>query len=309
MPDDPGESFVLNTLLRDAGPGGASTLRVPPGDDAAILADGLVLTQDAFIEGVHWDERFSGADVGWRLAMANLSDLNAMGARGVWAMLSIALPKPLDRSWVEGFSQGFSQALNQVPLIGGDTCSSPGPKALSATLGGRLVAAPILRSGASAGDEIWVSGQLGAAAGGYYGIASLLSAFLRPMPPLTLGPALAERALVTSGMDLSDGLCQDLHRLCAASGVSAQIDPTSLPLPAALMDRSDPVADAVGFGEDFELLFTARPQDNVAVRTLGESLGVSLSCIGHIQAGSSPPTLGQRAWPVGWSHFGTEAPC
>ena len=72
------------------------------------------LTQDAFIEGVHWDERFSGADVGWRLAMANLSDLNAMGARGVWAMLSIALPKPLDRSWVEGFSQGFSQALNQV---------------------------------------------------------------------------------------------------------------------------------------------------------------------------------------------------
>ena len=55
MPDDPGESFVLNTLLRDAGPGGASTLRVPPGDDAAILADGLVLTQDAFIEGVHWD--------------------------------------------------------------------------------------------------------------------------------------------------------------------------------------------------------------------------------------------------------------
>jgi thiamine-monophosphate kinase len=306
MPDDPGESFVWTTLLRDAGPGSASDLRVPPGDDAAVLADGLVLTQDAFIEGVHWDARFTGADVGWRLAMANLSDLNAMGARAVWAMLSIALPKPLDRPWVKDFSLGFSQALDQVPLIGGDTCSSPGPKALSVTLAGRLTAEPIRRTGAQVGDEIWVSGQLGAAAGGYYDIPELRAAFLRPAPPLGLGPALAERGLVTSGMDLSDGLCQDLHRLCAASGVSAAIDPAALPLPNALMTRPAPLMDAVGFGEDFELLFTAAASHHAALAALAAELRVPLTCIGHIQAGRAPPTLGKMTWPVGWSHFGPE---
>ncbi len=309
MPDDPGESFVLTTLLHDAAPAAPLGLRVAPGDDAAVLADGLVLTQDAFIEGVHWDQRFSAADVGWRLAMANLSDLNAMGARGRWALLSVALPKPLDRDWVRAFSEGFSQALGSVPLIGGDTTSSVGPRALSVTLGGQLVGAPILRSGAQVGDVIWVSGELGAAAGAFYGVEDLLPALLRPRPPLALGPALVKRGLVTSGMDLSDGLCEDLHRLCAASGVSAWIDPATLPLPAALAARPDPISDAVGFGEDFELLFTAKPAHSGALLALGQELGLRLTPIGEILPGQGPPKLGDRAWPQGWSHFGPEATC
>lgn len=309
MPDDPGESFVLTTLLQDAASHAPLGLRVAPGDDAAVLADGLVLTQDAFIEGVHWDERFNAEDVGWRLAMANLSDLNAMGACGSWALLSIALPKPLDHDWVQAFSRGFSRALGAVPLIGGDTTSSSGPRALSATLGGHLERAPILRSGAQAGDVIWVSGHLGAAAGGFYGVESLLPAFLRPRPPLALGPALAQRELVTSGMDLSDGLCEDLHRLCAASGVSAWIDPTALPLPDALAARPDPISDAVGFGEDFELLFTAKPQHSAQVLALGAELGLRLTPIGEVLPGQAPPRLGALDWPQGWSHFGSEARC
>ncbi|MED5373126.1 MAG: thiamine-phosphate kinase [Myxococcota bacterium] len=306
MPDDPGEQFVLRSLLSAAGPRPDAALRVPPGDDCAVLDGGLVLTQDSFVQGVHWDERFSPADVGFRLAMANLSDLAAMGATGLWAMLGCSLPAPVDRDWVRGFSRGLAQGLGGVPLVGGDTTRSPGPAMLSLCLGGQLVAEPVTRSGSSPADEIWVSGVLGAAAGGYAGIPELLPHFLRPSPPLELGPALARERLVSAAMDLSDGLAQDLPKLCAASGVGARISADALPLPTALASRPSPLDDALGFGEDFGLLFTAAPEHHAAISALGARLGVKLTCIGHTTADPSVTLIGAD-WPTGWTHFGEPA--
>lgn len=302
MPDDPGERSVIQTLLtatrRDP------SAQIAPGDDAAVLNDGTVLTLDTLVEGVHWDTRMTAADVGARLALVNRSDLAAMGATGTWALCSVSLPKPLDTAWVQDFARGLAEGLGLIPLVGGDTTASPGPRMVSLTLGGRLAGPALTRSGGRPGDVIWVSGTLGRAAGGYAGVPELLSAFRRPAPPLALGPALSTRGLASAAMDLSDGLATDLHTLCAASGCGARLDPVDLPVDPALAGRPDPVADAVRFGEDFELLFTSPAPNTPALRALGTELGLDLHPIGVLTPGDHVELVG-RPWPTSWSHFGT----
>lgn len=272
---------MIRTLVRDTDD--HDDVHVGPGDDAAVLRDGTVLCVDAMVDRVHWDERFSPEDVGWRLVMVNASDINAMGARPTWALLALSLPE-VDAAWLEGFQSGLHGALDQlgIPLVGGDTTRGATATA-SLTMGGRLVAEPLLRSAARPGDRIYVSGPLGVAAGGFHGLIDP-GRFLRPRPPLDLGPALALRG-VRCAMDLSDGLVEDLERLCEASGVGARIDAASIPHPAEVsLDL------ALGFGDDYELLI-ATDQD------------LDLPCIGHIEAEVGVRLVGAD-WPrPAWRHF------
>ncbi len=130
--EDPDEAFVIAEAMAATGP---LTTGLGIGDDAAILDGGEVVTTDTMVEGVHWDERLSPGDVGWKLVAVNVSDIGAMGARPGWATLAMALPTPLDRGWVTAFFVGFGEAARRfgVAVAGGGTTRSPGPRVLALT--------------------------------------------------------------------------------------------------------------------------------------------------------------------------------
>ncbi|MCK6521694.1 thiamine-phosphate kinase [Myxococcota bacterium] len=281
-------------------------VRVGIGDDAAVLADGRVLTVDTMVEGVHWDARSAPADVGAKLALVNASDVAACGAVPTLALLSMSLPNPVDRAWVEGFAEGLREGLAAcgAALIGGDTTRSAGGVVVSLTMLGQLQAAPLLRQNAEVGDDLWVSGTLGDASLGFATSAPEgLRALRRPTPPLALGPALAARGLSRAAMDLSDGLATDLPRLCAAAGVGAEVWPEALPASDELRaSGADPIPHQVGFGDDYQLVFTALPARHDDLLALGADLGLRLSKIGRVTQGPEV-TLRGHAWPRSWQHF------
>jgi thiamine-monophosphate kinase len=300
-----GEHRRLAQLLAGRRPPSTGLLQVDLGDDCAVLADGTAITVDTMVQGVHWDHRLDPADLGWKLVAVNASDLGAMGARPAWALLSLSLPRELDPAWLPAFSRGLHEGLGAfgLSLIGGDTTTSPGPIALSLTVGGRVLR-PVRRGGGRAGDVLWVSGRLGASARGFFQGGAAWADHARPRPPVALGVALAEAGLARAMMDLSDGLHADLNRLCAACGLGAEIDPAALPLAPGLADEADAMALAVAWGEDYELLFAAAPEDGPAIEALSRSLGVAVQPIGALC-----PALGARlrgsAWPAPlFSHFG-----
>ncbi len=307
---EPDEQAVIDGICASA-----ATLppwvRVGPGDDAAVLASGAVLATDAMVQGVHWDLRVTPAQVGFKLARTNLSDVAAMGAEARWALLTLALPTPVDPRWVTDFGRGLAVGLDGVPLLGGDTTRSPGPVTATLTVGGQLVGPPLLRSGARPGDLVWVSGALGAAARAFASgetATDLWQAWVRPAPPLALGPALARDGLATAAMDLSDGLARDLARLCAASGCGARIAPDQLPTvePVDLTD-AEILRQVVGWGEDYGLLFTSPPRHRARVAALGARLDLALTPIGECTAEPGVALTG-LAWPSPWRHFGGGSP-
>ena len=303
MPDDPDESFIVDTLLRsrpEGPPKGPSSALFNPGDDAAVLHDNACVTVDAMVEGVHWDERLSAADVGWKLVAVNASDINAMGGVPDWAVLTVAIPRPIDREWVHAFAQGLSQALDEwgITLVGGDTTRSPGAKMLSLTLSGQAQR-PIGRDGAQPGEDIWVSGPLGAAAAGFFIAEADTSALRRPTPPVGMGASLAD--IATSMMDLSDGLARDLPRLCSASGVGALVDPAAIPVHPAVKHS---LSMALGFGEEYELLFTAPRRFRERIMNVGAEHNRTPTRIGATN-GSETAELEGQDWPaLSFSHFG-----
>lgn len=272
--------------------------RLGPGDDAAITRSGEVVTVDALIEGVHWDDRLSPADVGFKALAVSVSDLAAMGARPTWAVLSLSLPAPRE-AWVEAFAAGLAEAARRwsVAIVGGDTTSSTGAIALSLTAGGRLVGAPLRRRGGRPGDDVWVTGPIGLAGAGWR-LAdpppAALHALRRPDPPVAFALAVARACLASAAMDLSDGLAADLPRLCAASAVGAQIDPRSFPSVPCLGD--DALDHQLRGGEDYQLLLTAPPRHRATLRGLATASGVALHRVGRLTA-EPPLSLGGAPWP------------
>lgn len=269
------------------------------GDDAAVLPLGNVVTMDTMVEGVHWDARLSPADVGWKLVAVNVSDIGAMGGRPRWATLSLTLPRPLDREWVAAFYGGLAEALAAygVTLVGGDTTRGP-VRVVALTVGG-TVSAPVCRSGARPGDALWVTGELGRSAQAFLRPSctpEALAWFRRPRPPIAFAAAVAEASLATAMMDLSDGLSTDLRRLCAASRCGAVVEPEWLPTTGTL-------AEAVAFGEDFELLFTAAASQETAIRSLAEQFETRVSKVGIVSS-VEVVSLNGRDWPGSlFSHF------
>lgn len=296
--EDPDEAFVVAAAARIGGarPGGFGI-----GDDAALLDHDEVVTTDTMVEGVHWDGRLSAADVGWKLVAVNVSDIGAMGGTPRWAVLATALPAPLDREWVTGFFAGMQEALQAwgLVLVGGDTTRSPGPRMVSLTVGG-VAPRPARRSAALPGHDLWVTGELGLAAEAFLAPnpSPVAIAWLRrPRPPVAFGAALAGAGLVHAMLDLSDGLARDLGRLCRASGVGALVDP-------ALLPTHRPLAEAVAFGEDYQLCFTAPPEAATAICSLATMHGVLVTRVGRLTEGREPRLVGGAPWPAPrFDHF------
>lgn len=244
-------------------------------DDAAVIGD-LVITHDMLVEGVHFLPDDPAEDVAWKLVAVNLSDLAAKGAVPVGVVLGYPLS---DDAWDAAFVRGLGEVLAayDVPLLGGDTVT--GPRVLSLTAIGRSACAPS-RSGAKAGDELWVTGVIGRAGLGLTGDPDHLAAYRRPTPRLSEGQVLTPH--VHAMMDVSDGLLIDARRMADASGLSLAIDLDAVPVAGERMA-------AVTAGDDYELLFAA-PADFVPpvparrIGTFANGQGLTL----HDAAGPVP---------------------
>jgi thiamine-monophosphate kinase len=243
-------------------------LRVGIGDDGAVLDAGgrdVVVTVDMLIDGIDVVLAECGFRAAGRKAMAkSLSDVAAMGVEPWTAFVSMALPPATTREDAHELVLGLIELARRhgVTLAGGDTKRSPGPLIVDVTLTGRERARPpVLRSGALAGDSIWVTGPLGGAA---------LGRHLTFEPRVLEGLRLNERHQVHAMLDLSDGLSTDLHRLCDASDVGAVLESDRVPLTEAAFELSErdgrsPLEHALHDGEDYELLFTIDPHGDAAL--------------------------------------------
>ena len=291
------------------------------GDDAALLQPTsgmqLAVAMDTLNAGVHFPPETAPADIGWKALAVNLSDLAAMGAAPAWCTLSLSLPDG-DAGFVDGFVDGFLQlaAQHDVALVGGDT--TRGPLSVCVTVHGFVEPGTAMRrDGAQVGDDIWVSGTLGDAAGALVhwqagqaiddGLCARLD---RPTPRVALGRAL--RGIATACIDVSDGLLADLRHVCTASGVGARIDVDALPASDALragFSRERQHALQATGGDDYELCFTAPADARDAVVQLASSGGVPVTHIGQVVdvPGVAARTADGSAWSApaaGWVHFG-----
>ena len=291
------------------------------GDDAALLAvppgQALVAATDTLVEDRHFPRGAPPDSIGHQALAVNLSDLAAMGADPAWALLSLSLPEA-NEPWLEAFATGLYRLADRsgIELVGGDTVRGPLVVTI-AVLGCVEPSLALRRGGARAGDRLYVSGFPGEAAAGLEVLRRepqasdddvLVRRYRYAEPRLDLGRALRGRA--TAAMDVSDGLLGDLEKLCAASGVSAQLHLDRLPVSATLARRFDRAACEryiLHGGDDYELLFTLPPDAAPpAVRDLDSLCAVT--CIGEIAAGSGVACRrGAAVAQVpsgGYDHFG-----
>ncbi len=240
------------------------------GDDGAILSvpgTGLELVQvvDTLVEDVHFPAATSAADIAYRAVAVNLSDIAAMGARPRWMTLALTMPSG-DEHWLVEFAKGLFKAADahEVALVGGDTTRGASIVVTVNMTGEVAAGRALLRSGASAGDTIFVTGTIGDAAAGLALLQSggnddfLCGRFLRPSARVDTGARLVGRA--SAAIDLSDGLLGDLRKLLDASGVGGEIDVASVPLSNAMKSRfeqEERTRFALFGGDDYELCFTA----------------------------------------------------
>jgi thiamine-monophosphate kinase len=302
---------------------------VGPGDDAAVIAPEPrtleVLTTDALVEGVHFDRRFCPPDaIGHKALAVNLSDLAAMGASPRAALLSLVLPGDLAATDVDAMVDGLLSlaARFKVALVGGNITRSPGPLVVDVTAVGSVGPRRVLtRAGARAGDELFVTGTLGAGRAGLQAFRDGVerpgaqARYLRPEPRVRAGMLLGRNRAATACMDLSDGLADGLRQIAAASGVGMTIDGSALPIDDDLarwcgQHRADPAIAAASGGDDYELVFTSRPAQRGRLRAVRSLLGgLPVTKIGVVTKARElvlKTADGDRELPSGFEHFGEE---
>ncbi len=273
------------------------------GDDCAIVrprgaSEDWLYTTDMLIEGTHFRrETHRAADVGWKALARGLSDIAAMGGEARFCLLSLAVASWVEARWVRGFYDGLLELATRAgtALIGGDLAHTERVMCDIVVAGTVPRRTALRRDGARAGDAIYVSGALGGSALGLAsGRGKAWARHKRPEPRLALGQFLRTRMGATAAMDLSDGLSLDLHRLCAASGLRAEIaaPPT---YGGATLEQ------ALHGGEDYELLFTAPAR----VRLPHEFEGLALTRIGTMRKGAAGAVTldGEPLPPLGYDHL------
>jgi thiamine-monophosphate kinase len=275
------------------------------------------------VEGRHFFPDADPERLGRKVLAVNLSDLAAMGATPSWFTLSLALPK-IDESWLAAFSRGLLAMADEydISLIGGDT--TRGPLTIAIQVAGCLPRGQaLLRSGAKSGDEIWVSGPLGAAAAAVMhrtGRIKLVDELAKrcdlrldlPIPRVALGQRL--RGIASAALDISDGLLADLRHICEQSACGAEVYLDAVPfaeeldgLPEALRQEA-----FLAGGDDYELCFTASPDQHKAIIALADELKLGLTPIGKIIQGQTVHLLDASLQPLpiifhGFDHFAYES--
>lgn len=295
------------------------------GDDCALLQlstkQTLAISTDTLVEGIHFLPSIAPADLAYKALAVNLSDLAAMGADPAWLTLALTLPS-VDEAWLQAFSDSLFKLLEyfNMQLIGGDT--TRGPLAMTLGIHGLVPEGQALkRSGAKAGDWIYVTGNLGDSAAGLALLLNqidsqqvnvkenLIQRHLRPTPRVLQGKGL--RTIASAAIDISDGLVADLRHILKASGVGANIYLESLPLSEdilALTSLSQAREWALSGGEDYELCFTVPDVNRGAVDSALKLLGTAYCCIGQVTGLHQSIRLfdyGQEVnlKPIGFQHF------
>jgi thiamine-monophosphate kinase len=309
-------SLIARHFRPLAGPG-ALALK----DDAALMMPPvgreLVLTADAMVAGVHFLPDDPPDLIGRKLLRVNLSDLAAKGAVPLSYLMTLSAPKATPDDWFAGFAAGLAadQATYGVSLLGGDTTSTPGPLSLSLTIIGHVApGTAVRRSGARAGDLLFVTGTIG---DGALGLAVALGRLSDPsghllgryrLPQPRVG--LAITGVASAGMDVSDGLVQDLGHMCQASDVAAEVMADHVPLSVQARTAGPAwLETCLTGGDDYELLLAVPPDRADALRHVAAAARVPLTRIGRFRAG--PPSVvvrGPDGTPMpltraGWSHF------
>ena len=297
-----------------------SEVHIGPGDDAAVLEGGWVVSTDLAVEDVHFRRTWlSDFEIGYRAGAGALSDLAAMAATPVGVLVSMACPVDGDVD-LEAVQNGVNEICKTVGavVIGGDMSNSPGPVFIDIVALGRT-SHPILRDGAEPGDEVWVTGVLGASSAalsvwheGVEPSEELRSAFVGPVPRVEAAQSLVDHRIAGAMIDLSDGLAGDVGHIAAASGVKITLEADQVPVAEAAtavlgVDRA--LQAALHGGEDFELCFVA---DSGLVDTsyLQRHLGLQVTRVGRVGEGEGV-WLGnsdgstQRLERGGFDHWGT----
>lgn len=295
------------------------------GDDGALINiaanKDIVVSVDTMIEDVHFLKSDNPHGIGHKILAVNLSDMAAMGAKPKFITLAISLPR-VDKTWLEGFSAGLFELADkyEVSLIGGDTTKAD-KIMLSMQIIGQLPSGlAIKRDGANIGDNLYVSGSLGAAAlavdiklnesksESYQAMRKLEY----PIPRVELGVAL--RNVASSMIDVSDGLLQDLQHILDKSKCGAKVDGSQIPLARELntldkiyQDKGLKYNYALNGGEDYELLFTANPKMTDTIKEIGIDLNIPISKIGYISTGGNVSLEGLpkfiKVSQTGFKHF------
>jgi thiamine-monophosphate kinase len=273
-------------------------VRLGIGDDCALLAPRigheLAISTDMLVADRHFFDDADSASLGWKTLAVNLSDLAAMGARPLAFTLAVALPT-VDEGWLAAFSGGLFECADafDCELIGGDT--TRGPLTFCVTVFGEVVEGRALRrAAAKSGDDVWISGSIGAPALALRLLKqrkegmdvacdiALLQALDRPVPRVALGLALS--GVAHAAIDLSDGLAQDLGHILAASKCGAELELDAIPIDAALAMCDDDLRYRLALtgGDDYELCFTAAASQRHAIEQAALVAQTSVTRVGRI---------------------------
>ena len=286
-----GEDAVVAAITRGLPLG--TDVRHGAGDDCAVIGGPRdrvwqLLKTDCVIEGVHFFAKEKPARVGWKALCRAVSDVAAMGGLPRHALITIAVARDVKMAWLRGIYSGLRKAARRfgVSIVGGETSRSPGPAFISVALTGEVERARcVTRSGGRAGDILYVTGKLG---------GSLAGKHLDFIPRLAEARWLTGHFRIPAMMDLSDGLAADLPRLAKASGCGFEISEEKIP-----PNRGCTVAQALGDGEDFELLLAVQPRDaaQLEAKWRAQFSKLPLTKIGSLtraaaRAKRKPPTRG-----------------
>jgi thiamine-monophosphate kinase len=312
-------------------------LRMPPapsfvvvgiGDDAAVVEPERnrleVLTTDCQVEGVHFEQTFVGAaDIGHKALAVNLSDLAAMGAAPRVALLSLVLPPAMPVASVDALVDGMTAlaARARIIIVGGNIARSPGPLIVDVTVTGSVHSRRVLRrAGARAGDDLYVTGSLGGAALGLRMLSAAAASplrrdkldelaahpcvmrYRRPEPRTRFGVLLGRNRAARACIDLSDGLADGIRQIGEASGLGAIVEADELPI-----EKGSTLRDALGGGEDYELLFAVSPRMRSRLRNARRLAGdLAITRIGRLTADRAM-LLSRNGrteeLPAGFEHF------
>lgn len=340
------EFHLIQQVKQLLGSAGTSVV-VGIGDDAALIElnpkHQTLLSTDLLIEHIHFDLTYSTlVDVGYKAAVANLSDIAAMGGIPRYMLVGLALPPVLRRTTpVKQLYKGIRQACQhlKVAIIGGDTSASRQDLFLSITIIGENPKGLCLtRAGAKVGDLLYVTGTLGDSHCGLKILQQhkaktsrssphsskrpyqfLIARHLRPTARVDIGRLLSAGRIATAAIDLSDGLSGDLHHLCQQSRVGAEIEETHLPLSRACRtyataQQSNPSTYALAGGEDYELLFTVPPKNQKKLDKIVHALNYPITKIGSIRSKNFGVRLTsyngkqKRLTRVSYQHFTNRTP-
>jgi thiamine-monophosphate kinase len=304
------------------------------GDDCAVIAKDsktdLVITADLLVEDIDFRLDWTTPElVGHKALAISLSDIAAMGAKPVWALLSIGVPEKIwNTDFPEKFYDGWFAIADKfnVELVGGDVSKTPDKIVIDSIVAGEVKKnKAVLRSGAKTGDLIFVTGELGGGAGGLKlldrGVwknpeqiklwqMDLLNRQRQPFPQISIGTILSERNLASAMIDLSDGLSSDLAHLCAESKVGAKIEAHRIPIHKKLSEisplKNEALELALNGGEDFELLFTVNPKKISRLKKV--LTNYKITCIGEMTANAEMIELVSASGssilqPAGFRHF------